>query len=368
MIAVATLATVSAPANAQMALELESGVFGSSNAFLLADDDKVTIGGEVIVSSKGEFGIDARTSVEADADLAFRQYSRRFGDFLTGRAAAILHHRRDEFLSLQTDFFYDRFLPTEALGDSIDAAIDPIALREDYGARQSITWNPSARTAVTGLLSWTQTQPVSISPLSETSVAEFALGAERKVSPFLSLGAGGGYLISESEDGYDSTVKTFRLTADYRLASYWRAAVELGVEEQDLSFGAGEPETGPVQFSGSGLLCVEPQRATMCFSAVVRSVASGIGVLRATSFGAQMDYRLSEYGAVSFTADYRKAPGADQHLAAEVLAINSRYEHRLSRAFYLLIRLDYLQRSSLPAGKIDAVAGRIGVSFRICPS
>ena len=352
------------PAAAQSRVEVDLAAFGSSNAFLLPGDEEATFGGDVTVRSSTTTSIDDHTTLEAEGRLGFRQYSRRFGNFLTGRGAGTLQHRRNEYLSLRSDLYYERILPAEALAESVDAAIDPVTIRENFGAAQALFLHPDSRTEVEGQVSWARTRPTGSSPLTETTAVDFLLGVERRVTEHLTLGAHGQYTLSDTRVGLDPAVASFRLTASRRLRDDWRAEAELGIEQESTDTLTGGRDGGPVRFSGRALLCLEPERSSLCFSAGIRSVVSGLGLQRETSFGAVFSRQMVERGTLTLNADYRRAPITGSDADADVLAIGSRYEHQVSRRFHLFGGVDYLRRGLPFAGEVGALAGRVGISFR----
>lgn len=364
MLSSALLIVMPATVLAQPRLEIDLGAFGSSNPFLLPGEDELTVGADVEVRAANAVSLNSRTMAEANGRIGVRQYSRRFGQFWTGRGAGALRHRRNEFLSFDTDAYYERVLPAEALAESVDAAIDPVSIRENYGASHSVLWRPNARTSVRGLAAWATTGPTRLSPLPRTSAFDFTLGIERRVSEVLTLGGRGQYTVSDSPLGGDAVVAAFRLTATRRLRGNWRGEVELGIEREAVALAGGGRDSGPARFSGRGILCVEPERTSLCVSSGLRSVLSGLGLQRELSFGAVLRRRTAERGTLVLNADYRQAPIASSDRDAEVLAVGSTYEHQVGRQFHVFGGVDYLRRGQPTGGDIDAVGGRVGISFR----
>ncbi len=339
--------------------------FSASNPFLLSEDPGITPGGEIVVRPDLTWPIGPGTTATAEGSLGFRQYSRRYGNFVTGQATGTLQHRRSEYLWLRTDASYERILPTDALADSIDVAIDPVSLRENIQARQTLTWNPNETTSVVGSVAWLRTDAIDSPILIGTSAFDFSIGAEKRVSPLLAVGVRGQVITTRSELGDDPTIKAFRLTATRRLAGTWRAQASVGIDQENRTGLDSVRRETPARLSGSGGICYEPEHMAVCLTAAIRSVISGFGNLqRETSVGATLRRRISENGTLAASADYRRAPLPGVPGRAEVLQLSTDYEHRVSRRFSLRSGVDYLRRNLLAGDRAGSVVVHVGLTLR----
>jgi len=346
-------------------LEADASVFMSDNPFLIPGENKLTGAAEFVVRPEVVWPLGPSTTLNANGAIGYRQYHRRYGNFLTGRMNASLHHRRNEYLSVDGSVSYARELPPDALTDSIDAAIDSLSIRESYTARGSLTWNPNARLSVVGEAGWQKTRYPRSTLLATTNIRDVAVEVSKRVSPLMTVGVRGDLTESDSAFGADTSTRTLRLTAARRLAAAWRANIEAGLEWARPNRGPGQARGVGAQFSGSARLCYEPPHTVACISATIRSEATGLGELgREKTFDLTVTRRLSEHGTLTASAEYRSARFTLLDARSDVLRCSTAYDHRLSNRFSVGGRVDYLRRTRPTGERIDATIFWIGVTFR----
>lgn len=352
-------------AQADVRIEADASVFLSDNPFLLTGTDRAAGAVEFVARPEVDWTIAPATTLKVAGTAAVRQYHRRYGHYVTGGAEATFRHRQNEFLSLSSLLRYTRQLPTDALTDSIDAAIDTRSVRENLTARSSIDWTPNATTTINANLG-AERMHYSDSPLLSTTKAyDLGLALSKRVSTLMSVGVRTQLTVSNSANFGESSAKTFRLTASRRLESAWRADAEFGVELTSMPGQPGEGRDRRTRFSGSANLCYEPRRFTACLSASLRSEVSGFSNLqRESALDASLTGRLSERGSLTATAGYRRARLGGFDSTTDLMHLSTRYEHRLTERFSLRAGVDYLHRTRVTGEKTGAVIFQIGVTFR----
>jgi len=363
-----TVLPVFAMAQQQLGLDVEMTTFYASNPFLLPGDEGAA-GWELAAKSDAVWLIGPRTSLQSEGAVGFRQYSQRYGNFVTGRGAGILQHRYSEYLSVRAEAYHERVLPTEALADSIDSAIDPLSIRRNSYLSSALTWNPDARTSVTGAVAWTRIDPSQSSILKDTTAIEYTVGVERRVDPFFSLGVKGQFTSSRSAFG-DSSLKAFRLTASRRLGGRWQANANLGIDQETTTLRGSPIDSSPVRLSGEVSICQQPERMQMCLTAAMRSVVSGLGTVeRESSAGVSVTRQTSEQGSLSASASYVRGPigqiaGPTEDEKASALRLSATYYHQVSRRSSLQAGLRYLRRVQAGGDAIDSMVVQAGIVFK----
>lgn len=339
--------------------------FLSDNPFLISGERRAAAAVEIIARPEFVWSVAPATSVEVSATVAVRHYFRRYGDFVTGRALTSIRHRQNEFLSLNGSVTYTRELPTDALTDSIDAAIDTRSVRESYAARSSVDWTPNATTSIDADFGAQRTRYPNSTLLSSVNAYDLGVGLSKRVSAVMSLGVRAQMTVSHVANRGDSSAASVWLTVSRRLQTAWRADAQVGIERTSLEGPLENGRDRRIRFSGSANLCYEPSRLVACLTAAVRSELSGLaGLQREVSFGASVTRRLTERGSLSATADYRRARLEGRGRSLDVLHASTSYDHRLSRRFSLTTGVDYVRRTQLSGQRIGAVIFQIGATFR----
>jgi hypothetical protein len=351
-------------AQARLRLETDASVYLSENPFLLAGGDRDSAAVEVGVQPTLTVPIGHASSLEVGGVARFRQYQRLYGDFVTGRFDARVRHRDSEYLSLEGAAGYARELPTDALTDSIDAAIDSRSLRVSYTGQASIDWSPDARTTVNADANVQRiTYPDSLL-LQTTKGYDFMLGVRKQVSPFTTLGVQGQYVVSDTGDAGTQTARSFRLTAAQRLSPHWRADVQMGVEWTSLRTLLSDERERRARFTGSANLCNESERLSACVNASLRSDFSALyGLQREIAVGATAQWTLSPRSSFSLTSDYRRARTGLSTGSLDVFRVTTAYQHRLNERFSLRGGVNYLHRTRLPAERTGAAIFFLTVIF-----
>ncbi len=351
-------------AQPRVQLALDQSVFLSENPFLLSDEDPGSSALEVAVRPQLDWQVGHATSLEIAGAARVRQYQRRYGDFVTGRVDANIRHRDSEYLSLHGTLGYVRELPTDALTGSLDAVFETRSVRETQSARFFADWSPDAVTTVNSGIGAIRTRYPGSSLLQTTKAYDFSIGLAKRLSARTTVGIQGQVAVSQGDELGSRTAKTLQLTATRRLDETWRADIRAGVEWAGMAdpFDGGRGRERP-RFTGSGTLCNESVRFMLCLAAALRSEVSALtGLRREWTLGADADWRLSEYGTLTLTGDYRKASGGPMPI--DLFRLSAAYEHRLSQRFSLKGGVDYLRRSQVGDDRIGATIAHVTLTFR----
>lgn len=364
-----TLGLVPANAAAQEQppyIEFDMTGFTGRNLFLLTDDRKMNSGGEVSAQAGATLGVDAGTTLDLEGRIAYRRYSRRYGDFVTGYGKLALDHRGSERLSARTEASFERLLPLEGTNGTIDAAIDPVSLQDRYELKQSLRWRPDQYLTISGEGAWSRLSPRGSQLLRRTDAANFDLGAERRLSPFSWIGLGGSATFSKASDGSRSDAALFVLKAGTRVAPHFSVQAEAGASRTSRS-GPGAPtDRTPLQLATSVSLCYDPRRLRVCLAGQIRPAVTGFGgIQREKVLTATFDFQTSERGTLSALGEYRSVPSPTFGSDAKIVSLSTTYEHRLDDRFRLHVGADYDRRTGLSSQTQSSWTIRAGVTFRI---
>lgn len=352
-------------ARSAITLEFDANVLVSDNPFLTTEKERATGAVELVARPRAELNLDPRTNLDFTGEVGVRQYSRRYGNFVTGRSDLQVRHRRNEHLTVTGRAIYARDLISDSLTDSIDFAVDTRSIRESVDARTSVAWSPNAITTIVGDGGWRRLRYPGSTLLDTTKAFDFGIAASRRLDEKLTVGVQAHRTLSNVLGGEDTSVTSLNATAVRRFSAYWYGGTQLGIEWSKLYAPVSLARESRARFNGAAHLCYEPAQTTACIRTAIGSEVSGLGGLqREFSVGADIRHRISEFGTVSAEADYRRArlPGYDA--AARVFASSIRYEHRVRRNVYLTPSLAYLQRNRRAGEKADAFIFQIGLSIR----
>ncbi|TCM20825.1 hypothetical protein EDF56_102488 [Novosphingobium sp. PhB165] len=347
-------------------IEFDLSMFGGRNPFLIPGEDAFTVGGEV--AARGGAGLDLGpgTRLQADGSVAFRQYSQGYGNFVTGGVALALDHRHNEYLSLHTDASFERILSIEELTDSIDSAIDPLSLQDRTVLGQTVTWHSDALTTVSGRVDWNRLVPHDSLLLDKTSALGATFNAQRQIDSLTTLGAVGVFTWTKSKTGGDPNAWSVRATASRRMGHGWRAEVELGIAQTSRLDTFGQRGSGGVQFAGSGQLCHEPGHVSVCINASIEPVVTSFrGIQRESAVGATLNWRTSEYGTITASADYRRTPQLGPNGDINATRLSARYDHRLDSRMSVFGGVEYRRRTGIGGQPADSAVLQIGITLGI---
>ncbi|WP_395334444.1 hypothetical protein WBP06_23405 [Novosphingobium sp. BL-8H] len=358
----------------QSPFEVDVIALAARNPFLETDDDAFTAAIALAAKGHTDWQLAPGTNLDADGAVAFRQYSRKYGNFLTGRAALALDHRHNEYLSFLSEASYERVLPTEAQGSSIDSAVDPLSLQDNYQLAQTVTWHGDALSTVSGRLGWTRLDPHGSTLLQSTSALALTLNAKRQIDPLTTLGAvtvmtwsrtgpGSG---SGPSSGDDPHAWTAQLTAERRMGHGWRAQIALGATRTSQLNNLGQRQGSGVQFAGNTLLCHEPGHVSACITASVQPVISSYGgIRRETAVGASLNWRLTERGTLTANADYRRSPQSAPAADIDTMRLAARYDYRLNGQVVLFAGPEYYRRTGVGGQTVHSAQFQIGITIGI---
>jgi len=352
-------------ARSTVTLEFDVNALVSDNPFLTTEKEHTTGAIELVARPRAELQLNPRTNLDFTGEVGFRQYSRRYGNFVTGRSDLRLRHRRNEYLTINGQASYARDLVSDSLADSIDFAVDTRSIRESVDARTSVVWNPNAITTIIGNGGWRQLRYPDSTLLRTTKAYDFGVAANRQMNEKLTLGVEAHRTLSNILNGDDTSVTSLNATAVRRFSPHWYGGTALGIEWSKIYNPVSLARENRARFNGAAHLCYAPAGTTACVRSTLGSEVSGLGgIQREFSVETDISHRISEFGTVIAEADYRRAslPGFDG--TAHVFASSVRYEHRIRRNFYLAPSVAYLQRNRRAGEKADAFIFQIGLSIR----
>ena len=364
-VALAFVLAARSDAKPTVTLEVDTSVLVSDNPFLTTEKKKATGAVELVARPRVEWQIDPRTDVDFTGEVGLRQYSRRYGNFVTGRSDLQIRHRRNEYLTVAGRASYRRDLVSDALTDSIDFAIDPRSIRESVEGRGSVAWSPNATTTITGEGGWQRLRYPDSDLLETTKAYDFGVGVNKRLSEKLTVGVQGNHTSSRIVNGDNTSVNSLNLTATRRFATFWYGGAQVGVEWTRLRDPVTLSRESRARFNGSANLCYEPDGTSVCLRSALQSEVSGLGGLqREFSVGTAIRHRISEFGTIRSEVDYRRARLPGDGTPARVFRSAVGYEHRIGRNLYLTPNLAYLQRNRRANEKADAFVFSIGLSLR----
>ncbi len=337
----------------------------SDNPFLIPDENKLSGAAEVVVRPEVTWSIDPTTTLDFTAETGFRQYHRRYSNFVTGLADLQLRHRRNEYLTISGRAIYRRELLADSLADSSDFAIDARSISESFDVRSSLAWSPNALTTITGDGGWRKLRYPGSTLLETTNAYDAGVSATRRLSERTTAGVRAHATTSRTSGGDKSSIKSLNLTASHRLAQHWQGDIQIGVEWSKLADPVAGGRESRARLNGAAALCYEGGRQTACLRGALRSEVSGFGGLqREVSIGGTYRRQLSEHGVVDIEADYRRARLPGYGAAARVMRVSANYERRVGRNLYFTPGIAYLQRDRLAGEKADAFIIKVGLTIR----
>jgi hypothetical protein len=353
------------PAGAQTVsrIEADAALIASNDPFLLGGDDTEAMAFEVAVRPEFELQPGPTTFVELSGEAAYRRYLRRYGDFVTGHADAVVRHRASDFLSADARLSYARELPIDALTDSIDFAVDPTSVRQLFSGRTTATLTVSARDLMTLGAGFDRIRYEQPSPLASTRSWHVDAEWTRRLTERFRAGLMATATNSNIAGIGDLSGIGVRAVVEYRFSSTLEARGQLGVEWTRYQITDGQRRA---RLSGSGNVCYRPQRIEACITASLQNEVSGIGGLQRETFVCgTFRYRLTESSSVTALGEYRAADLSGPVASARTNAtrLGAGYERRIGQRLMLTGNVDYMRRAYLSGNCADGFAVRIGVTF-----
>lgn len=341
-------------------LEGEARLFASDNPFVLPGGNNEAVAAEVIVRPEIRWTLAPATTAQVSGFAAYRHYSRRYGDFLTGRVEASAAHRENEFLSFDGALSVARELPADALAESIDFSIDPRSIRERTAARGSFDWSPSARTTITGTVGGEMLRYPGSTWLTSANAYNLDIAASRRISPTTAIGIRGRTTHTDIIDVTGLDAHAVYATVAHRIGPQMEGDANIGVEWS----GYDQPGNNRARLSGNGRVCYRPDRLDLCVTTSRQSEVSGFGGLqREWHVGVTANHRVSSRGRIGLAGDYRRGELGLIDSRSSALRIGGTYRHRLSERRSLVAGLDYLSRQFMVGGRNDTIVAQIGIIF-----
>jgi hypothetical protein len=366
--ALAIISPLACGAQSTFGIEADGTAIVSDDPFLLNDGATSAAALQIAVRPRLSQTLGPSTSADLSGQVAYRQYTRRYGDFLTGQVRAEARHRDSEYLSVDTALFYARALPADALTETIDFSVEPQSIRQSYGALTHVDVNTDARTSFNLSVGWDRLRYPGSQLLLPTDALTTSLNARRRISANNWVGILGSYTRSQMVDSAALTAKSLRGTLVFRPRPALDANVQFGVEWADLGAWPGlgtPPGNGRARPSGSANVCYRPTRWEACLDTSLRSEVSAIGGLQREYFiGARGRYQIGEHSAVLANAEYRKVALGGIVPEASALRASVGYDRRLTRNIWWTSTGSYIDRRFISGHRADALVVQFGVSFR----
>lgn len=359
-----------AAAQADLRVEVDATALLSENPFLLSGDDTAAAAVEIAVRPSVSWSLSPGTELEARGAIASRQYSRRYGNFVTGRADLEARRRRNEFLSYSAVASFARDISTEVLTSTIDTAVDPRSIRQSYGARSAVEWNLDSYHSVDATVGWEKAEYKGADLLADTQAFDVGATFSKRVSARTSVGVRATATFSDVGAASDLSTRALLATVERRLSENWRASGELGVERSSNRFGGrlglDVRDEARTRLSGRGEFCYENSRLEACAAGSLQSEVSSFGGLqRRALLNGSVRRRLNARDVVEAVGSYSRATVLGGGLPSlDALRLGGSYERRLSRDLSLRGSLDYLRRQLLTGERVGAGFVQLRLTFR----
>lgn len=350
------------PAMAQPVPRIEGEVrlIASDNPFVLPGADRAAVAGELIVRPELDWTIGPGTTVGLTSTLAYRRYSRRYGDFLTSRVIAAMSHRDSEYLTIDSNLSFANELAADALTESIDFSIDPRSVRRRFAGRTAIAWSPDARSSITGAIGWESLRYPGAALLSPANAYHADLAASRRISPRTSLGLRASATRTDVIGVTRLSAYAVYATISYQAGPAIEGNADIGVEWSGYNL----PGNSRARLSGRVSLCYRPNLLDLCLTASRQSEVSGFGGLQSElHVGVAASRRTSERGRISAHADYRRADMGVANSQTGATRVGIAYRHRLTERIAIAGEVDHLSRKFMTSGRNDAVVARLSIIF-----
>lgn len=341
-------------------IEGEARVIASDNPFVLPGGDNGAIAGEVVVRPDVRWTLGPGTTARLNGALAFRQYSRRYGDFLTARAEAAVSHRDSEYLTVESNAVYSRDLPADALTEAIDFAIDSRSVRERLAWRGSLAWSPDARTTLTGAIGWERLRYPRSTWLAPANAWHLDVSGMRRISPRTWVGLRGSATRTDILGVARLDAHSVYATVTHRIGEVLDGNLDVGVEWS----GYDRPGNSRARIAGRASLCYRPDPLDLCLTASRQSEVSGFGGLQQElAAGITVRRRVGTRGRINALAEYRRADLGLLDTSTSARRFGVGYRHRLTERLSLTGEVDHLARNFMLTGRNQAVVARLSLTF-----
>lgn len=358
--AAVAVVTAASPLFAQeIRLEVDPAVLLSDNPFLLPGGEGA-IAAELVVRPTVTWTTSPGTRLELRGAIADRQYTRRYGNFLTGRAEFEGSRRESEFLSYDASVSFARELSSDVLTSAIDAVVDPRAIRQSYGARSSLTWNFDANTSLRPSIGWERADFSRSTLLEPSETFDANLVLNKRIDALTTIGVRTGAVFGSVGIASDLSTQVLLGTVERRLNSAWRATGELGVERAssrtEAWMGVPGGQDARTRLTGRGSFCYEPSRLEACVAGALQSEVSSLGGLqRNLFFSGLLRRQWSEQVRVGLDVEYRRATVQDDGIRPlDALRLSGSIDRTLTQRLTLRAVVEYLRRQLLTGERIGA--------------
>ncbi len=332
----------------------------SDNPFLVTGPD--TAAGLVEVTARPgiRFTEQPGTTFDLASTITARQYTRRYGGYVTGRGDAVAEHRDSERLTYRAAAGFSRDLAVDVLTSAVESSVDPTRIRTTFLGAASVTYRPDERTWLIPEVNFERSRFSGDQLVANTRAVTGSMTYRRRTAPATTAGVRA--LVSFNKVGPLATMSTQSLygTLDHRFSSAWPMTIELGLERvgartEDV---LGETATYParVRLSGRAQLCRQIPSSTVCLGGSVDTEVSGLGGLqRRTVAHASVSQHLGERTTFSIDAEYQRAALQGANLPVfETVRATATLERRIQSDLRLGATVQYLRRRLIDGSHIGA--------------
>ncbi|QNN67116.1 hypothetical protein H9L13_10855 [Sphingomonas lutea] len=341
-----------------------AGVSASNNPFLSTQNHAAAMLAELslhpVLTNKTE-----TTAVELSGTLGHRRYSNDYGSYVFGSGLLSGSSRQNERLSLRGALHYRQEVSTDTVED-VSGAIDPDSVRRSFGASGTAAWQISELSSLTPSFNAERVSYDRTDELTRYDRLGGALGYNRRLSPYTSVGIGAGVTLFKFRDTPDTDIQFAEATVDHKFSEV--LAIEGSLGAQRVTFtefdGIELERKAKLLLQGDVQFCRRGAATNICLTGAVSSEPSGLGSIeRRYSSGLSYGLRLAEFSNISIAANYQRSSGLSLlgNEPIEYLQASASFDRRITKALTFDTFLRYRHR----AGIETAGSAQAGVNLRL---
>ncbi|GGE90109.1 hypothetical protein [Sphingomonas prati] len=350
-------------------LETDMSVFASHNPFLLPGRKRGALGVEASVRPSIAVRTADGSRYDLDAVITDRAYSRRYGNFVTGRVNASGEVRRSEYLTITASAGVARDLAVDLLTSSVEAAADPGSIRMAYRGRLSAIISPDAYTIIRPEIGYERSGFTGTDLLDDTRALDAGLAYVRRIDPVTRVGVRGGATFSKTRRASDLSTQRLYGTIERQLGGGWTATAELGAERSssrtEAVLDAPVDQRARTLLSGRADLCRALPGPVLCVRGSLNSEISGLGGLqRRAVAGASYRQRIGRRSVVDLSGEYQRAMiQGDIVPSFDAVRATARFERTIGSTLTASAQVQYLRRRLIGGERIGAAFGGLQLTY-----
>lgn len=367
------LAGTSSPAVSENtgSVSFEAQTIGSPNPFLQAGSDRGAILTEIAVKPDLILSNALGSRLDLSGTVQSKWFSRQYGHYIVGDAAAVGTWRKNEYLSVDTHLSFSHDLSIDELTSSTDSSVEPRSLRTDYQAGVAVKWHPDAYSEIRPMFDFEDVRYTDSIILKGTRSYRIGLLASRHISAHMELGLRAEALFGKVVGSPSARTRGLYATLKWLITEHWSLSGQIGTERSNDRIER-LPDTSVNQaarstLNGKAELCRTLMHGAACASVSASNDISGVGGLQRTVSGlATIDERLSNRTTMRTVAEYRRSSTqGGSYPAATALRVSATVEQRLGRSVTMSGIVQYLRRQSTSGEWIGAGFGGLRFSAKL---